>query len=118
MSTLSVKDFSVGQELFFMTSRRHSEKTLEPVKVEKIGREWVTTSNGHRFKPPSMVADAGQYQPWGSFWTSKEAYEENGARIAAWAAFRKAVDPEYSVPAHLTTEQIRAMTAMVRGDAK
>lgn len=118
MSALSVKDFSVGQELFFAPSDHRHGGGLRPVKIEKIGREWVTASNGHRFKPPSMLADAGQYQSWGAFWTSKDAYAAHNARTDAWSAFRKAMDTKYNAPGHLTTEQITAMTAMVRGDAK
>lgn len=63
-----------------------------------------------------MLADAGQYQAWGSFWTSKEAYTAYHERADAWSAFRKALDTKYTLPAHLTTDQILAMTAMIKGE--
>jgi len=97
-----------GQELWFVPSRRRASPYIAT--VLKVGRKWAELDDrGLRIDVETLWADGGQYSSPGRAWLSKEAWEEEVERNKAWDRFTTLLRHKYSVPDHLTTEDIIGM---------
>lgn len=100
--------FKVGQKLWFVRSERRSGEPRE-VTVEKIGRVWTTLSNGLRCDASGKV-DGGKYQSPGHCYASREVYELEQARLAAWWKFKRNLEHK-RMPESLTIEALAQIAA-------
>ena len=100
-----MSELVVGQELIFQPYQR-SVGNVNSCKVEKVGRKWITLTNGYRIDKETLVADGGRYSPPGCAWLSKKDYDDSIALTTAWLVFRTAVDRKHSVPEGVTLNQI------------
>ena len=72
-------NFAVGMRFWLVLNERRHTKDRE-VTIAKIGRKWVTLSDGNRFDRTSeswRIVDGGGYSSPGRLWDSKEQYEED-----------------------------------------
>ena len=95
--------FEVGQNLWFVRSERRTGEPRE-VTVEKVGRVWATLDNHQRCDATGKV-DGGKYQSPGHCYVSREVYELEQARLAAWWKFKRALDRK-QMPESLTLEAL------------
>ena len=100
--------FKVGQKLWFVRSERRSGEPRE-VTVEKVGRVWTTLSNGLRCDASGKV-DGGKYLSPGHCYASREVYELEQARLAAWWKFKRGLEGK-QMPESLTIESLAQIAA-------
>lgn len=111
-------DFRVGQELWFVPEDSRNGYVKGFHKVEKVGRKWLAFGNRlGRVNRVTLHTEPGAFPP-GQCYRSKEEWETIHERDKAWGEFNGLVRDKYRCPPHLTTEQIRQMTAAVRGTGK
>jgi hypothetical protein len=111
--------FTVGQSLWWVSSQRHYLGNRGViVLVEKVGRRWITLSNGHRIDVNSWYADGGKYTSPGRIYVSQEDYENTTRTQIAWDAFKKRIDRAYKVPTSMTSQKIAEIERMIFGEAE
>ena len=93
--------FTVGQTLWFVPSDLRWNQPYE-VKIEIVGRKWMTLSNSRRIDIDTMRCEG-----FGMCYLSKEAYEEDIALGEAWQKFKRRVDLTWNAPKGATIEAIR-----------
>lgn len=106
--------YEVGQALWFVPSHRNADKDGDETTVEKVGRKWVTLSNGFRIDF-SGRADSGDYGSRGFAYESREAFEAARERNKAWSVLLDHLRHRFTAPDGLTTEEIIAITAQIKG---
>jgi hypothetical protein len=71
--------FEVGMSFFCaLNERRHTKGGT--VSIDKIGRKWVTLSDGNRFDRTSenwRIVDGGGYSSPGRLWDSEQQYRDS-----------------------------------------
>jgi hypothetical protein len=71
--------FELGMSFFFVPNeRRHTSD--RHVTVSKIGRRWVTLSDGNRFDRTSdnwRIVDGGGYSSPGRLWDSEQQFKDS-----------------------------------------
>jgi len=73
------REFVVGMKFYFVPSDTRW-RTCENVTVTKVGRKWVTLSNGFRFDKTSRWwrrTDGSGYSSPGTIWDSEDRYRES-----------------------------------------
>lgn len=105
------KKFWVGQQLYWVSNSRHGSN--HHVTVESIGRKWIGISGRRRISAETMVHDGGQYAPAGRCYFSEEEHDAEMERNREWELLLVLTKYRYPVPAHLTTEMIRAVIALL-----
>lgn len=106
----------VGDKLFCVEKRRGKPTERE---VTKIGRKWIVTGEGRnalRWDPETGDIELKQYNVSATAYRSEAEYKAAKDRDKAWLYLRSVASP-LSPPAHLSTDEIRAMAARIRGDA-
>ena len=114
-TTLIPTSLVKGQTVFLVSVHRRIPET-KTVTVEKVGREWVTLSNGSRCKKAvdySWPVDAGGYAPHTYIWINQEAYEENEERLKVWRELRKVFD-SWHPPDRYSLTQLQGILAVVK----
>lgn len=91
-------DLAVGQELWMVPSdARYVERSML-VKVCKVGRKWAELENYNgRVSIESGWIDGGKFSSPGRCWPSKEAWDLEQRRLAAWGEL-KSLAGGYSIP--------------------
>lgn len=109
------EQFHVGQQVWFVPNEKyHGEPRY--LTVTKLGRRWIVTNQrGKRFDRETLVIDGGGYNSPGRVWLDKEEWEAESAKSKAWEEMHGVMRGLWKAPAHLTTEQIKAMTETVKG---
>lgn len=100
--------FEVGQKLWFVRSERRSGEPRE-VTVQKVGRVWAKLSNGLRCDATGKV-DGGNYTSPGHCHLSREDYELEQSRLAAWWTFKRNLERK-QMPESLTIEALAQIAA-------
>ena len=97
--------YACGQELYFEWSEySHRKNTGEMVAITKIGRRWLSLSNGFRADAETLYVDGGKYSAPGRCFLSRDAREAERARNAAWAALRNSM--QYKAPDKVSAKDI------------
>jgi hypothetical protein len=101
----------VGQELWFVSSYNYArsiapEERGEKTTVTKVGRKWVTLSNGHRVSREDNHVDGGNYASPGEVYASKQAYLDWLRLLKEWGDFRADVHRFLKGPNNVTVEKI------------
>ena len=109
-------EYKVGDKLWWVGS--DNKRTQREVTIEKVGRVWLTLSNGHRVDKVALKADAGEWTSPGTCWLSKEAYEHCARLDRAWDALRRAVNNTWYIPDNVTLEDIKAAAALLKLEIK
>lgn len=78
-----------------------------PIKVLKIGRQWVHLERGYRVNKNSIYIDGAGYSSPGTIYESIEAWKETLALSEAWRDFSSMVD-KFNPPEGMTVEKIKA----------
>lgn len=99
--------FKVGQTLWYVP--RWNGNSRE-VTIQKVGRVWLTLSNGERCDMKLMVN--GNQSPNGRVYLSREAYEAEQALRKAWSAFAMLVRG-HRQPDGVTIEKIKQASALL-----
>lgn len=82
--------------------------------ISKIGRKWITFTNGKRADKETLKVDGKGYSSPGSLWFSEEEFEAKKLRSRLW---RKLIrDLPWSPPGHMTEEKIRQIAEIARID--
>jgi hypothetical protein len=103
-------DLKVGDKVYFV----HSDKRRGPhqwLTVQGIGRKWVQLDGRYRMDKKSWWVDGGQYVSPGRCYPTKEEYDAEAARQAAWRRFWCSLEHRYTAPDGVTVEQIEAAIA-------
>lgn len=106
----------VGQIVYIAWNYNRTRRNgIFPAQIEKIGRKWVTLSNGYRFDRSDvrMDLDGAGYSSPGRVYLSSEEYEAEKALGLAWMSLRRHVDRLYSPPSGITLEAIQQATALL-----
>lgn len=103
----------VGQELWFVPSDRRLMDNAYAVTVKKVGRKWAEISNHERIEIDTLIADGKGYLPSGRCWLSKQDWEAEQNRRAAWDELRRFVERQHGAPDHLTEIAIRQAIALI-----
>lgn len=99
-------EYKVGDKFWWVSS--DNKRTQREVTVEKVGRAWLTLSNGHRVDKVTLKADAGGYNSPGTCWLSKEEYERSVRLQVAWTTLSRKLRDSWGVPDNVTLEDIKA----------
>jgi hypothetical protein len=93
------RKIAVGQTVFYQAAerryRRPDAPELEEHQVQKVGRKWIEFGGqwfSRRFDKTTMRTDGW---PRGRVWLSREDYEDETARDAAWLQLREFVTGGY-----------------------
>ncbi len=105
-------EFNVGQKLWWVWS---DPRTGDPksVTIEKVGRKWITLSNGHRIDKESMRADGDGYASPGCCYMSETEYQVAKMRAFLWSDLRRKVEFG-AVPNGVTIADIREAARLLR----
>lgn len=82
------RKFEVGQKLYYVSNRRYSVCRNEDVEITKVGKIWLTLSNGKRASIESLEVDGGEYSSPAQCWLSREDYEGHIGLESAWGKFQ------------------------------
>lgn len=108
-----------GQELWYVPSDRRFDKNGSAVTVTKVGRKWLSLSNGERIEADTLVADGRGYAAPGRCWLSEDHWLAEVSRRAAWNDLRALLERQYAAPDGLSEVEIRqAWTILQHGIAK
>lgn len=98
-------EYQVGQVLYFEHSEYHRRHApLEEVAVVKVGRVWMTLSNGKRADVKTLVVDGGKYSSPGRCWLNKEERESELAARKAWQSLKARMG--HAAPEGVSAESI------------
>jgi len=109
-------EYKVGQKLWWASS--YNRQIQREVTVEKVGRVWLTLSNGTRVDKVTLKADADGFTSPGTYWLSKEAYEHCVRLELAWGSLQRKVRETWSVPDDVTLEDIKAAAMYLKMEIK
>ncbi len=105
--------YTVGQ-VVWVASRQRWFSGRSAV-VTKIGRKWITLDDGRwRFDPATGRIDGGRHSCPGVVWPSKAHADAHADRQERWRAIAAAICNTYSMPAHLTDEDVATLAAILR----
>jgi len=93
MRTMS--KFIAGQDLWFVHNRSYGNRSMLDgyFTITKVGREWLTLSNGHRADKHTLEVGGKGYASPGQCYLSREIYEKRMATLKAWRDFSSSIDP-------------------------
>jgi hypothetical protein len=100
-------DFSVGDRLWRVTAHTQSHVT-----ITKVGRRYLYIGHG-RYEIETLRGEWG-----GHLWLSEEHHRMHMEKAEAWREFTQRGPYNYSAPEHVTIEQIREWSAIVKGEGK
>jgi hypothetical protein len=107
-----MSDFQVGQKLWYVPSRRHSQP--EWVTIEKVGRKWLSVGGRLRLDAETLHADAGGHSSPGRAYVSEEAHAA-AVRIAQkWREFNTEVSRSWHPPKHLSEADIDGLLSSIK----
>lgn len=109
-------EYKVGHKFWWVGS--DNKRTQSEVTVTKVGRAWLTLSNGHRVDKTTLVADAGEFTSPGHCWESKSAFDGHASIAKAWSALQREVQLSLSVPKNVTLDDIKAAAAHLKLEIK
>lgn len=95
--------FTVGQKLWFVPSQRYLGEPKE-VSITKIGRKWLSVSNGMKISIDNLNADGGQYISPGTAYLNRGLYESDLRLNGLWKRLKLIVNA-YAVPPDCMNEQ-------------
>ena len=110
-----MSEYVIGQPLFFVSS--HPRGGAREVKVTKVGRKWVETDFGPRFHKDTRQADGKGFSSPGRFWSTKAEFQSAKDISDAWRTLKYRFSGSYSIPDHLTVDDIRQATKVLFGEA-
>jgi hypothetical protein len=105
------EEHKVGQTFWWVSS--NNARTQGEVSIVKVGRVWLTLSNGHRVDKKTMVTYSGEYVSPGSCWPSKEHFEQHLRLSRMWTYFRSAVSNTCTIPKNVTRENIKEAASLI-----
>ena len=104
-------EHKVGQTFWWVSS--NNSRTQGEVSIVKVGRVWLTLSNGNRVDKKTMETYSGEYVSPGSCWPSKEHFEEHLRFSRMWNSFRSAVSNTWTIPKNVTLEHIKEAASLI-----
>jgi len=111
-------EYKVGDKLWWVGS--DNRRTQREVTVEKVGRVWLTLSNGIRVDKVTLLAEPQNYgySTPGTCWLSKDAYEHCARLERAWNELKGKLRDSWSVPDDVTLEDIKAAAMYLKMEIK
>lgn len=100
----------VGDQLWYATTARYERSQL--VTVKKVGRKWLTLSNGRRADKGTLEVDG--YPSGASLHESEEAWKANVALGVAWGHIRSKIGRTYRVPQGVSAADIAQAMDLLR----
>jgi hypothetical protein len=100
--------FKVGQKVWWQAIERYSSSGF--VTVTKVGRQWVSLSNGIRVDATGQGENTGRgYGVWGHAYQTKEEWEEVHRLSTTWEDLkRRARNLPLDRPKHVTLIRMNA----------
>jgi hypothetical protein len=110
--------YTVGQILYYVPNRSYYQAESRPLKVAKVGRDWVTLENDARFgkRDRKMEIDGGNYASPGRCYLSESDYKESAALVMAWEKLTSDIHTTFrraGPPPHMTVEMIGEIRALI-----
>lgn len=96
--------FEVNQKLWYVPYQKY-HGSPRGVTIEKIGRKWITLSNGQRCDKDGNV-DGGEHMSLGKCYLDRELYDNQLARENVWKIIRDFIDYNRQSPESLTIENL------------
>ena len=103
--------YEVGQTLFFRG--RHAHKRSEPVTITKVGRAWLTLSNGHRANITDLSVDGGCYSSPAQCYLSEKEFNDEVMLAASWQKFKDDIKYMKVTEPQVTIENIAQLRKML-----
>lgn len=97
--------FEVNQKVWFVPSIYSHVKNPYEVTVERIGKKWITLSNGFRCDKFGEVDGNGYCSP-GTLYPNHEAYSQEKAKENVWKMIKNQIQYNYQVPDNLTIQDL------------
>ncbi len=105
-----------GDSLWLAYSRNswNSTRGLKEVTVNKIGRAWITCSDGTRVSREDMTIDGGEYSSPGSAYRSASEYEEEISLNKAWMSLQDELRRAHRPADGVTVQDIAKVLEILR----
>lgn len=99
-----------GSEFYFVPKSRY--RAREYLTVTKVGRKWLTLSNGERADKVTLELEDG----WntGRLYPSQEQYQAIQAAEDLWRAFRAVISQRWGVPKGIAEKDIRHVAGLLK----
>jgi hypothetical protein len=119
MSATTAPTIVPGQELWFVASDRRSCARNGYVKVNAVGRKWITLGKQGQMRAhkDTLIVDGRGFSSPGRCYLTREEYETERANDAAWDSLRDFINTKWSRPEHLGADEIRKMLAVLAPEA-
>jgi hypothetical protein len=111
-----MSEYKTGQTFWWVSN--NNARTQSEVTVEKVGRVWLTLSNGQRVDKLTLKADGGSWASPGTCWPSKAEYDETVRLRTAWMSLRKQLNDSWEAPNNVTVEDIKAAAVYLKLEIK
>lgn len=112
-----MSEYKTGQTFWWVSS--NNSRTQKEVTLEKVGRVWLTLSNGHRVDKLTLKAFAGEWTSPGTCWPSKAEYDKTVRLQTAWESLRRQLCNSWGgVPNNVTVEDIKAAAMYLKLEIK
>lgn len=120
MSAAEPVPHKIGDRVFLRSGRRHRPDS--DTTISAIGRIWVTLANGDRFRLESAPSrdqlpasvDGRGYASTTKVFADRDSADFHDELARRWSAFRSLVAQTYDRPAHLSIDDIAALSAKVK----
>jgi hypothetical protein len=102
----------VGQTLWFVPSDTRWNRERE-MTVKKVGRKWAKTDERTRVDIKTLMVCGGNYSSPGRCYLSRDEWESEKARKAAWSDLRRCIDRSWHIPAGVSLDHIKQAMALL-----
>lgn len=110
-------EFEVGQKLFCVENNWRRKASYKYIKIQKIGRKWLTMEDGDRVDKNTMYIDGGKFSSPGRAYMSEEDYQLETQKNEAWEKLRSLIRSRCT-PEHLKIKHIEFMVNLINGNTE
>jgi len=104
-------EYKIGQTLWYVPIRRHGQPC--EVTITKVGRQWLTLSNGHRVCKEDLVCDGKGYVSPGRCYVSQDEYRQEALLNNQWDRFRAEISSWHRRPNSVSHDDLcKVMTIL------
>jgi hypothetical protein len=104
-------EYKLGQTLWYVPIRRHGQPC--EVTIAKVGRQWLTLSNGHRACKEDLVCDGKEYVSPGRCYLSEDEYRHEVLLKNQWDRFRSEISSWYRRPNSVSHDDLSKVMAIL-----
>lgn len=100
-----------GQKLWYVPTDGRDKP--HEITVGKVGRRWAETGYRLRIDVETLEADGGKYSSPGRCWITREAWQAEQSRQAAWSDLKEKMNRSWSAPDGVSIDAIHKARAFL-----